>query len=322
VGLINLGAIVPRLLVDGLGFLEGPVALPNGDLLCVDLRYSCVWRIAPGGSASRVATAPGSLNGAALGPDGRLYVCNNGGLDWNCDLTMNVPLGRSTEYRGGAIQAIQLDTGICEDLYTACDGVPLKAPNDLVFDCHGGFYFTDHASALADHREYGSLFYALPDGSSIRRLAFPLNHPNGVALAPSESRLYVGDSLAGNLWYWDILGPGELDHGPHQGGATFLARLPNVRVFDSIAIASSGTIVAATLHPLAGKLAAISPDGATIEWVELPERDPFVTNICFGGPDLRTAYVTSGGLGRVYEIDWPEPGLALNYSDFPPAHPA
>ena len=129
--------------------------------------------------------------------------------------------------------------------------------------------------------------------------------------------------LAGNLWYWDILGPGELDHGPHQGGATFLARLPNVRVFDSIAIASSGTIVAATLHPLAGKLAAISPDGSNYRMGRTPRARPIRhQNICFGGPDLRTAYVTSGGLGRVYEIDWPEPGLSLYYLHFPPAHPA
>jgi gluconolactonase len=47
----------------------------------------------------------------------------------------------------------------------------LKAPNDLVFDGTSGFYFTDHASALADSRQYGALFYARPDGSYIERLA-------------------------------------------------------------------------------------------------------------------------------------------------------
>ena len=193
-GRVRRSAGAARLLAAGLGFVEGPVALPNGDVLCVDLRYSCVWCITPNGKASKVSVVPGSLNGAALGPDARLYVCNNGGLDWADNPTLNVPLGRARSYMGGRIQVIDLSTGVAEDLYVECDGVPLKAPNDLVFDRHGGFYFTDHASALADHRQYGALFYALPDGSSIRRLAFPLNHPNGVALAPGEGRLYVADS--------------------------------------------------------------------------------------------------------------------------------
>ena len=84
-----------HLLADGLGFVEGPVALPNGDVLCVDVRNSCVWRLRDGEKPVKSITAPGALNGAAIGPDGRLFVCNNGGLDWAVGTAINAPLGRS-----------------------------------------------------------------------------------------------------------------------------------------------------------------------------------------------------------------------------------
>jgi gluconolactonase len=307
-----------RLVATGLGFLEGPVVLPDGALVVVDLRHSCVWRIEPGRAPRKIAATPGALNGAALGPDGRLYACNNGGLDWGAEEGLNLPLGRSsTAYIGGRIQAIDLASGAVEDICTACDGIALKAPNDLVFDRDGGFYFTDHASNLPDIREHGAVYYARPDGSAIRRVAFPLNHPNGIALSPDGGRLYVGDSLAGNLWYFDIEAPGRLARGPHMGGATFLSRLPDVRLFDSIAVDALGNIVAATLHPQAGALAVITPAGEIIRWIELPVPDPFVTNICFGGPGLRTAYVTAAGHGNVFSIDWPVPGLPLNFNPLP-----
>jgi gluconolactonase len=47
--------------------------------------------------------------------------------------------------------------------------------------------------------------------------------------------------------------------------------------------------------------------------VNMPEPDPMVTNICFGGPDMITAYITSSGRGRLYETTWARPGLKLNY---------
>jgi gluconolactonase len=308
--------VVPaRVVADGLGFVEGPVALPDGALLAVDLRNSCVWRIEPNGEKRRVVDVEGSLNGAALGPDGRLYACNNGGLDWQPGNDRNLPLGRAARnYIGGRLQAIDLRSGGVETLYSECDGRPLQAPNDLVFDAAGGLYFTDHASALADSRQYGALYYARPDGASIRRVGFPLNHPNGVALSPNGGRLYMADSLVGNLWYWDIEAPGRLAAGPHTGGATFLSRLPNVRVFDSIAVDSLGNIACATLHHKDGLIVMIAPDGELLRMFRLPRTEPFITNVCFGGADMRTAYVTCGSLGCIYAFKWPVAGLNLNFN--------
>ena len=61
-----------------------------------------------------------------------------------------------------------------------------------------------------------------------------------------------------------------------------------------------------------GGITVISPDGASVEHV--PTGDPLTTNICFGGPDLRTAYITLTGTGKLAAMDWPRPGLKLHYT--------
>ena len=60
-----------------------------------------------------------------------------------------------------------------------------------------------------------------------------------------------------------------------------------------------------------GGISVVSPDGARIDHVPLP--DYYTTNICFGGPELRTAYITLLQSGRLLTMDWPRPGLALNF---------
>jgi gluconolactonase len=74
---------------------------------------------------------------------------------------------------------------------------------------------------------------------------------------------------------------------------------------------SEGNVVVATLGT--GCVTAISPEGVVRAVVPVPEFDLMVTNVCFGGPDLQTAYITSSGLGRLYEMQWHCPGLTLNF---------
>ena len=84
---------------------------------------------------------------------------------------------------------------------------------------------------------------------------------------------------------------------------------PGFQLFDSLAVDGAGNVCVATL--VNGGITVISPDGGSIEHV--PTSDPITTNICFGGPDLRTAYVTLSGTGRLVALDWPRPGLRLAY---------
>ena len=69
----------PKVLASGLRFPEGPVAMPDGSVLVVEIFGPTLSRIAPDGTRTVVAEVPGGPNGAALGPDGAVYICNNGG---------------------------------------------------------------------------------------------------------------------------------------------------------------------------------------------------------------------------------------------------
>ncbi len=78
---------------------------------------------------------------------------------------------------------------------------------------------------------------------------------------------------------------------------------------NSLAVEANGSICVATLAH--GGITVVAPDGGAFEHVPMP--DFHTTNICFGGPELRTAYVTLSGAGRLVALDWPRPGLPLEY---------
>jgi gluconolactonase len=80
-----------------------------------------------------------------------------------------------------------------------------------------------------------------------------------------------------------------------------------------MAVDSAGNICVGTLF--GGGVTVVSPEGYLVGFVPLPEPDPWVTNICFGGDDYQLAYATAGGHGRVWEIRWPRPGHRLHYSE-------
>jgi gluconolactonase len=127
----------------GLRFPEGPIAMPDGSVVLVEIERQTLSRVHPNGEVSVVATLGGGPNGAAIGPEGRCYVCNNGGFEWHRRGDTVVPGLQGSDYQGGSIQVVDLETGAVETLYTHSDQGPLRGPNDLVFDAHGGFWFTD-----------------------------------------------------------------------------------------------------------------------------------------------------------------------------------
>lgn len=310
-----------QLLADGLNFTEGPVALDGGDVLVAEIRTGTIARVSQDGTVKRIATTAGGPNGEAIGPDRRLYVCNNGGFTWsvlaNGLVVPGAALARGgnqpPDYRGGCIQVVDIATGSVEDLYTECAGHQLKGPNDIVFDDQGGFYFTDSGKRRARDMDYGGLYYALADGSEIREIAYPLLLANGVGLSPAGDRIYVAETVTARVWTWKIESPGHLAEGsgPGVGGAELLCALSNYELIDSFAMEADGNLCLATLNR--GAITVVSPEGSVVEVVDVAPDDPIVTNICFGGDGLRTAYITSAGRGRVYQAPWPRPGLRLNY---------
>ena len=295
----------------GLQFPEGPIAMPDGSVLLVEIKRGTLSRVSPDGTISVVAHTGGGPNGAAIGPDGKVYVCNNGGFEWHDLGGLTLPGNQPADYIGGRIQRVDLKTGKVDDLYTACDGRPLRGPNDIVFDAAGGFWFTDHGKLRERDRDRTGVFYAKTDGSLIREMIFPMDAPNGVGLSPDGKRLYVAETHTGRVWAWDLAGPGEIAGGMTLGpaGGSLLAGLPGFQLFDSLAVDGAGNVCVATL--VNGGITVISPNGDVLEHVATG--DPLTTNICFGGPDLRTAYITLSGTGRLVATQWPRPGLRLNF---------
>ncbi|MCB1448356.1 MAG: SMP-30/gluconolactonase/LRE family protein, partial [Rhizobiaceae bacterium] len=219
------------------------------------------------------------------------------------------PVGKADDYSGGRIEKIDPETGRVERLYDRCGDVVLSAPNDIVFDAHGGFYFTDHGHRRGRKLEFGAVYYARADGSFIREVAFPLIGPNGIGLSPDGGTLYVAETSSGRLWSWRITGPGEVARPgwPSPTGGDLAAGLPGFQRYDSLAVEAGGNIAIATLR--LGGIVVVSPDGREVE--RRPTPDPYTTNLCFGGPDMRTAFVTLSGSGRLVSVPWSRPGLAL-----------
>jgi gluconolactonase len=312
-----------RELASGLQFPEGPVALDDGSVLVGEIPRGTVTRVTRDGRLQVVARCGGGPNGLAIGPDGLLYVCNNGGARWErvwVDTMpvpgftageMMVPVGPAEDHRGGSIQRVDLHSGRVEDLYTECDGRKLCSPNDLVFDANGGFWFTDHGKTHERERDRTGVFYATASGSEIHEAIFPLEGPNGIGLSPDGGAVYVAETMTTRLWRFRVVAPGRIhvEPGFHPLPLDLVYDPPGRRMWDSLAVEAEGNICIATL--IEGGVTVVSPSGELVEHVPMP--DPGTTNLCFGGRDLRTAYATLSATGRLIAVDWGRPGLRLHH---------
>jgi gluconolactonase len=235
-------------------------------------------------------------------------LCNNG----NAFTPLNAggllypgPFDES-KYIGGRIQRVDIATGTVTDLYTHCGDTQLRAPNDIVFDKHGGFYFTDHGTRTERSADRTGIYYAKPDGSFIEEVAFPTDGPNGIGLSPDEKTVYWAETHTGRVYQRAITSPGKL---APPDSSTVLCGLPGYQLLDSLAVDGDGNICVATI--VNGGITVISPSGEVLQHIAVDDR--ITTNICFGGPDYQTAYITASSTGRLLAMKWPYKGLKLNY---------
>lgn len=327
-------------IASGLGYPEGPVAMADGSIVLVELEAGTLTRIAPDGTRSVIAALGGSPNGVAVGPDGRFYVCNSGGFNFvyfdkgvpsrtktpgSICLTTDQPLS----YKGGSIQWVDGKTGQFGTLYDKFDAgeenkpniLPLKGPDDLVFDGTGGFWFTDWGKSRPRERDITGVFYARADGSGIKEVLFPLNAPNGIALSPDGTRLYVAETYTRRVLCWTLSAPGTLAN-PRMAGVPDLltAHPPRQGILDSMKVDVEGNVYVATLLPNGnnpasnGGITVISPAGVVLDFIEtaignVNEFEPLPSNLCFGGPDRKTAFITCGGSGRLVSCRMQVAGL-------------
>jgi gluconolactonase len=309
-----------REIARGLQFPEGPVVMDDGSVVLVEIARGTITRVRPDGTLQVLAQPGGGPNGLARGPGGDLFITNNGGFEWHRGSDGSLrPIAQANDYAGGRIERLNLASGRLErvyDRFTTKTGetATLRGPNDLVFDTEGGLWFTDLGKGRARELDRGGVYYARADGSAITEVIYPALTPNGIGLSPDGRTLYFAETEGARLWAADIQGPGEVRKHPFpfQSGARQLAQPGGAfQRFDSLKVDASGHILVATL--INGGITRISPDGTSISHTPLP--DPYVTNLCFGGPDLRTLYVTLSHGGSLIAIDdWPEAGLRLAYS--------
>ena len=203
---------------------------------------------------------------------------------------MVLPGNQPADYSGGRIEAIDIKSGEVETLYSECNGHALRGPNDIVFDASGGFWFTDHGKNRPRDKDRTGVYYAQADGSHIDEVIFPLEALNGIGLSPDENMLYVAETPTGRLWAFYIESPGKL-----TGARKMMAQIPNYHMFDSLAVDADGGICVATL--ITGGITIHSADGLNTEFVPMP--DILTTNICFGGNELNTAYITLSSSGKL-----------------------
>lgn len=206
----------PVIHVEGLGFPEGPVALTDGGVAFVDLLDQKV-RVYEDGRTRDLCTVQGSPNGMRLGPDGALYIANNGGLSPRRE---GGPRPVAPQI-SGRLQRLTLD-GQCADYAIDLPGEPPWRPNDLVFTPKGEIVFTDPQNwedlakkrAGLPHTPYrgGQLLLRKQTGAVIR-LTGMTGFPNGLAFHPDGS-LIVGLTVEHRLlrlpWREGAVGPAQI----------------------------------------------------------------------------------------------------------------
>lgn len=299
-----------EIIAEGLHFPEGPIAMPDGSVILVEIARGTLTRVWNGRNEV-IAHLGGGPNGAAFGPDGAIYVCNNGGFTWHQGAIL-VPVGTPGDYTTGRIERVDVATGTFERVYDAVAGERLSGPNDIVFEKSGAFWFTDLGKTHARAKEKGGVYYARPDGSSIKEVLYgSIGGMNGIGLSPDEQVVYAAETETARLWALDVVGPGET--APRAPGflARHVAGMSQHCYFDSLAVQADGAVCVATI--VNGGITTISPSGAS---THTPFPDPIVTNICFGGDDMCDAYITLSGTGKLIKMRWPAPGLRLSFNPY------
>ena len=288
-------------LAQGLMFPEGPTIGPDGALYVTEIAGQRISKINEDGTISTFADTGGGPNGAAFNPLGELVVANNGGR-WPTDVpsTSQAP---EPEFAQGRIQTISSEGVVLSEL-SEIDGAPLNSPNDLCFDSHGGYYFTDPewSGLVGGDRDGGPVCYVNAEGDAAR-VASNIGFPNGLGVRVDGKVLVVCESLTGMLLSYRIEEPGILSPTAKPNGMIGRRSVPDGFCFDA-----SGQIIVAG-HGSSNLFILDGNDGRPVQIIELPDKGP--TNCCFGGKDFRTLFVTSSDQGYVYAIDWPIEGMPL-----------
>ncbi|MFV0306723.1 MAG: SMP-30/gluconolactonase/LRE family protein [Desertimonas sp.] len=277
--------MTPTVVARGLQFPEGPV-WHDDSLLITEIVGGRIarWRPGSGEETDVIAETGGGPNGATLGPDGALYVTQNGGM--------------FSEVRvEPGIVRVDLADGSWDYVATEVAGRRLGAPNDLAFGPDGRLWFTDPNGPddPSKNQNPGRLFafdVASGVGELIRELG-PV-FPNGIAFDPA-GRLLWTESFTRQV----VAGDGD--------ETSTLLVLPERHYPDGFCVGADGTLYVGATY---AHCVAVVRDGEIVD--RLPCGDAMITNCCFGGPDGRTLYATDSRRGLIWAVELDGPGLPLH----------
>lgn len=273
-------------------FTEGPAWHADGSVYFSDVENNRIMRRKPDGTMEVFRQPSGRANGLIFDHQGRLVACEGAAL-------------------GGYRRITRTETnGAITVLTDNFEGKKYNSPNDLTIDSKGRIYFTDPRYGPRDGMEIrtaGGAFiegvYRLDEPGKVTRiLAEEVDRPNGIAVTPDDKFLYVVDNNNGQfgtrkVWRFELDAAGNVkpksrkemfDFGRSRGG-------------DGLKVDRDGRIyVAAGRSMLApnettemrGGIYVIAPDGRLLDLI--PVTIDEVTNLCFGGPELNTLFITAG----------------------------
>jgi gluconolactonase len=257
-------------------FTEGPTVDRDGNVYFSEIMSQRIMKLSPDGVLSTYREHSNNANGLVIDPEGRLIACEGADFTWNKVFVKGQPRVTRTDLRTGAMEVLA-------DNY---QGMPFKGPNDVTYDGKGRLYFTD---------TQGSAVYRIDAPGKIARLleAPDVERPNGILVSPDDKVLYVADSAPVGrgvrlLRAYDLLADGSIRN------KRVLYDFGMVRGIDGMSVDVEGNIYGAAGSLRDGKLGihVISPSGMLLRIIPIPEEP--ITNDTFGGPDMKTLYVTAG----------------------------
>ena len=265
-------------------FTEGPAVDRDGNVYFTELVFQRIMKLTPKGVLSVFREGSNNANGMLIDPQGRLVICEG---------ASSQRMGVTQTFKP-QVTRTDLKTGTIEVLASAYQGKPFDGPNDVTIDSKGRLYFTDLTG--------GAVYRIDAPGQIARILTTPeIQRPNGIQISPDDSTLYL------------------IEANGAQGGARMIrafdlrpdGTVANMRVHynfypgrsaDGMSIDSQGNLYASagmgqlrgtseTLDTKTG-VYVISPKGTLVKFIPIAE--DYITNNAFGGPDMKTLYVTAG----------------------------
>ena len=253
--------------------IEGPACDRAGNIFAVNFaQQQTIGRTTPAGQSEVFVTLPNDSvgNGIRFDRAGRMYVA---------------------DYVGHNVLRIDLTTRAVTVL---AHEPMMNQPNDLAIAPNGTLYASDpNWKAKA-----GQLWRIDPDGTTTR-LATDMGTTNGVEVSPDGKRLYVNESVQRNVWVFDIQPDGGV------ANKRLLRQFPD-HGFDGMRCDADGNLYITRYGK--GTVAVLSPEGEVLREINVLGSRP--SNLCFGGPDGRTVYVTEVEHRRLVQFRVETPGAA------------